>query len=300
MRYSATELRFQLPGFAGTNNVQDASRLNGPVVGNPSVAPESAMISNFDITDTGSAVTRDGSTKVYTGTPHSLDPNGSGYFVESTFKLLLPNYSAVSLCSLLAPTLPMSYAKCNYLTVCSNGVDIFIVENNIVSAFAVPTVEFKVSILPAQHIAFFGRRLYYAVGHVLYYSDADNIEQSDTRDPPFVFNAPITMVMPLDNGIVVGADKVYWIAGQIPEEMAKPNDTYDGTAVAGTDVVFDAKLFGGSGKIGMFTANDGICLCTDSGQIQNLTLSKIGFTAQQHGTAIIRKKNGCNQYLTWV
>jgi len=300
MRFSATELRFQLPGFAGTNNVQDAKRLNGPVVGNPSVAPESAMISNFDITDTKSAVTRDGNTKVYTGTPHSLDPNGSGYFVETTFKLLLPTYSAVSLCSLLAPTLPMSYAKCNYLTVCSNGVDLFMAQSNTIMQFMAPTAQFKVPILPAQHVAFFNRTLYYAVGNVLYPSDTDNIEQSDTRAPTFVFNAPITMVMPLDNGIVVGADKVYWLAGQVPEELTSLGDGYDGTAVAGTGVVFDASLFGGSGKIGMFTANNGICLCTNSGQIQNLTLNKIGFTAQQQGAAIIRKKNGCNQYLTWV
>jgi hypothetical protein len=300
MRYSSTELRFQLPGFAGTNNVQDASRLAGPAVGNPSVAPESAMISNFDITDTGSAATRPGNTQVYTGTPHSLDPNGSGYFVETTFKLLLPNYSAISLCSLSAPTLPMSYAKVNYLTVCSNGVDLFMAQADTIMQFLAPTAQFKEAIKPSQHVAFFNRTLYYAVSNVLYYSDADNIEQSDTRNPPFVFNAPITMVLPLDNGIVVGADNIYWLAGQIPEEMVSPGVAYKGTVIAGTGVVFDASLFGGNGKIGMFTANDGICLCTDSGQIQNLTLGKIGFTAQQHGAAIIRKRNGCNQYLTWV
>ena len=285
-----------IAGLAGTNNVQDAARLqieNG--------LAECAMISNFDVSDTYSAMTRQGKGMIYSGTPHSFDPNGSGYFVEGNyFKQLMPNYSAVILGTLKAPYLPMSYAPVNYMTVCSNGVDLFIVENGVVSAFKTPTANFKLPILPVQIVAFFSRRLYYAVGNVLYYSDADNIEQSDTRDDPFVFNKLITMVLALDNGIYVGADKVYWLAGKAPEDFQINGVAYDGGVVTGTGVAFDASLVGGTGKIGMFTATDGICIGTDSGQVQNLTLNKIAFADGHRGAALIRKSGDFNQYISWT
>jgi len=302
MRASASDMKFQVTGFAGTNNKQDAARLNGPVVGRPSANAECAMISNFDITDTLSATTRQGKSKIYSGTPHSFDPNGSGYFVEGNyFKQLLPDYTVFIFPGVLkAPYLPMSYTKVNYLMVCSNGIDLFIVENGVISAFRTPTATFKLPILPSQIVAFFGRRLYYVVGNVLYYSDADNIEQADTRDDPFVFNKPITMVLPLDNGIYVGADKVYWLAGRAPEDFQINGVAYDGGAVAGTGIAFDASMVGGTGKIGMFTATDGICLCTDGGQVQNLTLNKINFTDGHRGAALIRKSGDFNQYISWT
>jgi hypothetical protein len=287
-----------IAGFAGTDNVQDAARLkieNG--------LAGCAMISNYDISDTYSAITRQGTGKIYSGTPHSFDPNGSGYFVEGNyFKQLMPDYTVYTFpCVLKAPYLPMSYTKVNYLTVCSNSVDLFIIENGVISAFRTPTATFKEAIQAAQIVFFFGRRLYYVIGNVLYYSDADNIEQSDTRDDPFVFNKPIMMVLPLDNGIYVGADKVYWLSGQAPEEMTiPPGSGYDGAVVAGTGISFDASLVGGTGKIGMFTATDGICLGADNGQVQNLTLNKIAFTDGHRGAALIRKSGDFNQYISWV
>lgn len=287
-----------IAGFAGTDNVQDAARLQIK-----DGLAECAMISNFDISDTYSAITRQGTDLIYSGTPHSFDPNGSGYFVEGNyFKQLMPDYTVYTFPGVLkAPYLPMSYTKVNYLTVCSNSVDLFMIENGVISAFRTPTTNFKLPILPAQIVAFFGRRLYYAVGNVLYYSDADNIEQSDTRDDPFVFNKPITMVLPLDNGIYVGADKVYWLSGQAPEEMAiPPGSGYDGAVVAGTGISFDASLVGGTGKIGMFTATDGFCLGSDNGQVQNLTLNKIAFVDGHRGAALIRKSGDFNQYISWV
>jgi hypothetical protein len=205
----------------------------------------------------------------------------------------------------------MSYTPVNYMTVCSNGVDLFIVENGVVSAFSIPQPQFvlvnginmqlKTAILAAQIVAFYMRRLWYAVGPALYFSDADNIEQSDVRDDPFVFNKLITMVLPLDNGIYVGADKVYWLAGREPEEMTiPPGSGYDSTVVAGTGIAFDGNIAGGTGKIGMFTTTDGICLGADNGQVQNLTLNKIAFADGHRGAAIIRKSGDFNQYISWT
>lgn len=297
-------MEFMVSGFAGMDNLQDPARLKGPTVSEPTSVVESVQIVNFDITDTLSASTRQGVNKFYSGAPHSLDR--SGLFVEgSSLKLLLPDFSTVvTVCSLKSPSLPMSYTKVNYLTVCSNGVDLLIVQSGVAMPFLSPTANFKEAIQPAQIVAFYQRRLYYVVGAALYYSDADNIEQADTRDDPFVFNSPITMVLPLDNGIYVGADKVYWLAGRAPEEMTTPGVAYDGRAIFGTGITFDGSLVNGSGKVGMFTAADGVCICTDGGQIENITLKKIRFSNGHVGAALIKQNSGqqnnINQYISWV
>lgn len=295
---------FNISGFAGMDNLQDAARLKGPTASEPTSAAESVQIVNFDVSDTISASTRGGVSKFYSGTPHSI--HHSGLFVEgSSLKMLLPDFSTViTVCPLQSPSSPMSYAPVNYLTVCSNGVDLFMVQSGVITPFSAPTANFKEAIQPAQIVFYFGRRLYYAVGPALYYSDADNIEQADTRDNPFVFNKPITMALALDNGIYVGADKVYWLAGRTPEEMTTPGVAYDGTAIMGTGVTFDGSLVGGSGKVGMFTATDGICICSDGGQIENITLKKISFSNGHVGAALIKQRAGqqsnINQYISWV
>ena len=299
-------MEFKVSGFAGMDNLQDSARLKGPTVSEPTSDVESVQIVNFDITDTRSASTRQGVTKITSGAPHSWDPNGSGLFVDGNYlKLLLPDLSTVfTVCPLKSPSSRMSYTPVNYLTVCSNGVDLFMVQSGVVTPFATPAENFKEAIQPAQIVFFFGRRLYYAIGPVLYYSDADNIEQADTRDAPFVFNKPITMGMPLDNGIYVGADKVYWLAGRAPEEMTTPGVGYDGRAIPGTGITFDGSLVNGSGKVGMFTATDGVCICVDGGQIENVNLKKISFSNGHVGAALIKQNAGqqsnINQYISWV
>ena len=304
MRRSSSELEFEITGFGGMDNIEDAARLKGPVVGNPAGLAECAQIVNFDVNDSYSGTTRQGTSKIYTGVPHSLDPNGTGYFVDGSFKLLLPDYTSASLCSLKSPLNPMSYAPVNYLTVCSNSVDLFMAQAGVITPFSVPTENFKEAIQPAQIVFFFGRRLYYAVGNVLYYSDADNIEQADTRDAPFVFNSPITMGLPLDNGIYIGADKVYWLAGRAPEDFVINGIAYDGQVVKGTDVAIEGALANLSGKWGMFTAFDGVCLCSDNGQVNNLTLKKISFRNGQQGASLVKQSAGLlgniNQYISWV
>jgi hypothetical protein len=299
----------RITGFAGINNLQDKTRLKMPTIEQESPA-ECRNIVNTDISDTFSLSSRGGFSKVYTGVPHSFDPNGSGYFVDGTFKLLYPDatatlgYRTASLCSLLAPLNRMSYALCNYLTVCSNGVDLFMAQNGVIMPFLAPTEDFKIPIRPAQVVAFFKRRLYYAIGPALLCSDADNIEQSDTRDPKFEFNSNINMVMPLDNGIIVGADKIYWLAGRGAIELKNNGVAYDGQAVEGTDRVYDGALVGKASKWGAFRSTDGVCLCNDSGQVENVTLDTIIPQGGQSGTALIRENagqgNNINQYISWV
>jgi len=299
------DVQLEITGFAGMNNFEDAKRLKGPTVSSKSMTAECASIINADIDDTMAAILRQGVTLQHaTTTAHSLDPSGSGYYVDGTFNIINPDYSITPLYYLQNSVNKMSYTKVNYLTVCSNGVDLFMAQGPAIMQFTTPTALNKGPIKPATIVRHYQRRLWYAIGPMLFYSDPDNIEQRDTREKPFVFKAPIDMILPLDNGIYVGADKIYWLAGREPRQMSIPGVAYDMPAVAGTDRIFDGSLIKTGGKWGAFVATDGVCLCSDGGQITNVTMRKLLFSNGKYGSALIKKDAGVNgninQYITWV
>lgn len=301
-----------ITGFAGMNNLQDKRRLKGPVVSRDrsQYPAECREIVNCDITDSLAALLRPGKTLALAGTPHSLwstKDEKQAYFVDGTFKRLFTGipYTAVSLRSLAAPSIPLSYAEVNYLIACSNGVDLFLVQNGVASEFVFSSATFKEAVMAGHILAYFNRRLYVAVGNALYHTDADNIEALDERDDPFVFGSRINMVLPMENGVYVSADKVHWLAGRGPDEFAR-STAYEGRAVEGTGLAIDGALLAGpdfpiqNGPACIFTATDGICVGNDQGQVLNLTVDSLGFTAQQRGAALIRKNGEFNQYISWV
>jgi hypothetical protein len=107
------------------------------------------------------------------------------------------------------------------------------------------------------------------------------------------------MMLPLENGMYIGADKIYWLPGRAPEEFSS-NMVYDGQAIENTGVVVDGALLGGAGKTAVFTTTDGICIGTDGGQVTNETLSKVTFDNGHRGAALLRKSDKMNQYIAWV
>jgi len=300
-------------GFAGMNNLQDKRRLKGPVVSRDrsQYPAECRKIVNCDITDTLSALLRPGRSLALAGTPHSLwntKDETQAYFVDGAFKRLFAGtpYTAASLRALSAPSLPLSYAEINYLIACSNGVDLFLVENGVASDFVFSSADFKERVMAGHILAAFNRRLYVALDNALYHTDADNIEVLDERDDPFVFGSRISMVLPVGkNGMYVSADKTYWLSGRGPDEFT-PVEAYDIRAVEGTGLVIDGALLAEpdfpiqSGPACIFTTNEGICVGNDAGGVLNLTSDTLGFPEQSRGAALIRKQGDFNQYISWV
>jgi hypothetical protein len=305
-------MQITISGFAGMNNLQDKRRLGGPKVGKQRAPAECREIVNCDITDSLAALRRGGYSPALAGSPHSLwntPDETQAYFVDGTFKRLFagsPNYTAASLRALAAPTFPMSYAPVNYLIACSNGIDLFLIENGFTSDFVFSSAEFKEAVMAGHILAYFNGCLYVAVGNALYRTDPYDIQRLDERDDPFVFGEMITMVLPCGkNGMYVGADKVHWLSGRGPDEFT-PSDAYDGTVIEGTGLVLDGALLAEkdfpiqSGDAVIFTCADGICVGNDQGQVFNLTSDSLSFTAQQRGAALIRKNGEFNQYISWV
>lgn len=288
------------PGFVGMNNVQDAARLKKPTRDNPFL--EAADLVNVDVTDTFSVRRRVGMSKVYTGTPDSVWSNGREmYFVEGgCLKRFWPASKTASIVRVLAaPSLPMSYCQINYVTVCSNGVDLFLIENGVASDFQFSSKTFKEEVVAGHVLSLFNRRLYIGVGNVLYFTDADEVERLDERDDPFVFNSRITMIRPLENGMYVSAEETFWLAGAGPDEFIMKS-AHELPALEGTDVAGDNQLIGSDqmpGRFAMWTTEDGICLGLDNGIVQDLTSDRVSFTSKGRGMAAIVKSSGLNQYI---
>jgi hypothetical protein len=289
-----------ITGFSGINNAQDAARLKGPSIGSPAPADCTEMV-NVDITDTLSVARRTGTTKRYSGTPKDIWANADGteiYFTEGGYlKRLLPGNTAVNIRALTS-TEPMNYTQVNYLTVCSNGVDLFMVQNGVSMEFSATSKRFKESVQAGHCLAYFNRRLYIGVGNVLWYTDADDIQRLDERDDPMVFNGRIRMILPLESGMFVMADKVYWLAGLSPLEFTL-RTAYAKTAVTGSGVVTDGFPLGVNGKVALFWAG-GICEGREGGQVINHTADTITATQQERGAAVVRTTGTMTQYLVWI
>lgn len=289
------------PGFVGMNNVQDPARLKGPTRDNPYI--EAADLVNVDVTDTYSVRRRSGKVGIYNGTPDSAWSNGREmYFVEGDYlKRFLPGPppTATLIRRLSAPHLPMSYCQVNYITVCSNGIDLFLIENGVASDFQFLSETFKEAVVAGHILAYFNRRLYIGVCNAVYYTEAEEIERLDERDDPFVFNSRITMIRPLQNGIYVSAEETYWLEGASPDEFVM-RSAYERPAIEGTDVLGDTQIVGIDevpGSFAMWTTDAGVCLGLDNGMVKNLTLNKVSITARDRGRASIVERGGLNQYI---
>jgi hypothetical protein len=200
----------------------------------------------------------------------------------------------------------MSYAQVNYLTACSNGIDLFLIENGVAVEFAFSSETFKEAVLAGHMLACFNRRLFVAVDNALYYTDADDIQRLDERDDPIAFDSRINMVLPVGhNGMYVSADKVYWLRGRGADEFSI-EVACEGQAVERTGLAIDGALLAEpdfpiqSGPAAIFTTTLGICVGNDAGGVINLTQDSLGFTAQSRGAALIRKNGEFNQYISWV
>jgi len=87
--------------------------------------------------------------------------------------------------------------------------------------------------LPAGRILrYFGSRLYSVSSNVVWYSDVYSPALCSPMRNYVMFNAPITLFEPCEDGIFLAADETYWLGGDI--ESAAPKIVLPTTAVFGS------------------------------------------------------------------
>lgn len=145
--------------------------------------------------------------------------------------------------------------------------------------------------MPAGSIVrFYNSRLISVSGNVLFYSKAYALGLHNPADHFIQFPSPITLCMPVQNGVYVTADQTYWLKGELAETELIPALPYGG--VAGSDVVALEE------NAVYWMSSRGMMKGDDDGNIKALTEANNAMSPAAFGASIHREQGGVRQLLT--
>lgn len=287
--------------FRGVNNLLPDTKL---------VTPEGAWLRsavNVDIKPGGNIGRRRGFALTIAGAAaHSLWSSGSGmgYYADgSALYRVRPGDSGLArelVRDDLTPGPRLSYAQVRDWAYYSNGIERGILRDGSSSPDWGPlpnmlderSPAYRWRPMPAGSIVrHYKGRLLVVRGTVLYISEpfAPNV-YSPTRGY-IAFSAPITLVMPLDSGLFVCADKTYWLTGDLSQGMdvALPYG-----AVAGTD----APTIDGKGW--MWTSLRGVVRGNPDGSATNMQEKQLAISPGTAGAMLLREFDGMRKAVSAV
>jgi len=117
----------------------------------------------------------------------------------------------------------------------------------------------------------------------------------------FEFPERIREVMPVEDGIWIGSDKLYYLSGEQPDEFKRTTKEHikivEGTSsiVSGSYVHIDNTPIGYKWLV---TSDLGIFILFNQGMTINLTSQNVEIERASSGTALFLRSKGTNQYLS--
>ncbi len=272
---------------------------------------------NIDIDHTGGHGQRDGQTLRYAGTQHSLDPRGSGLYVEGSVlkKLASALTSGTTLLSLTSNN-TMDYSTGAGMTFFTNRFDIGYYKDSVAQLFAFPATPTGMSgdgtyrygyeikyyeVMPAgQLIEHFNGHLYVAKGSEMYCSLPMGFQLFDTRNKKKRFKGYIKLMASVDDGMFVSdSTSIYWLSGGRPEDLTM-RKVADYPAIQGAYIQGERSVAGDGikEKIVYFLTTKGIGVGTSGGSFTNVTYRKYQLSGTpQYGSALLRESNGIPQFI---
>ena len=181
-----------------------------------------------------------------------------------------------------------------------NGTTTFIVAS--ITTAILPLVSFNKYPAPkGQIVKFAHNRAFVAEGNTLWFSDPYSYHWFDLHTNYFSFNEPIKGIMPVEGGIWVAADKLYYLIGKDTDkmrmEMKEPVEMVVGTSVR----IPGAYVFIENTPIGykwLITTDKGIYILFNDGIALNMTEKNYTFPEADSGAAAFVQKDGINRYLS--
>ena len=274
---------------------------------------------NIDISDSGNISKRDGYTKIKAGKAHSLFSTvsdtycvidgvllrnfqvelGSGYdtqlhYLELQNKIYFTSTSHTGIIDgdTIVPWKPED--KDNFLQI-SSWEDQFGNEYGAINH----KPSFYADGPQGQLIAGLGGRIYIAVGDTVLFSEP--MAPIWWKGQGITFNSRVTALMPVESGMWICADALYYFAGLDPSQF-KANKLevckgIEGTAVKtpGDRVPIDKSP---AGDTWLFTTSNGILALKDNGFIANLSESKYELPYDRLGSSGFIETGGINRYVT--
>lgn len=155
----------------------------------------------------------------------------------------------------------------------------------------------------ADEIAYYRGRIYLAAGPYLWATELYLYDHVDPTRNFLQFEAPITMLAPVEDGIFVGTERaVYFLSGSFTKGMPRQKLLNAG-AVRGSAVTAAASLIGGQqgpapeGSGVMFLTPSGICAGLPGGSLINRTSGRVEFPAAAEAAALYRDDSGATSYV---
>ena len=161
---------------------------------------------------------------------------------------------------------------------------------------------FNLSPPPNGHlISYFNDRVYIASEEILYYSNPFMYEHFNLKSSYMYFPERIKLIMPVENGIWIASDKIYFLSGKTPENMSlyekEPVRAVEGSA----QKISGAYIFINNTPLGykwLFTTDKGIFVAFNDGVLLNLTERSVSFPKSNEGSSLFMQKNGINKYIS--
>lgn len=200
-------------------------------------------------------------------------------------------------------TLPMSYVEVNNKIYYTNGIVIGYVQNGESYQLKEPA-ETGRSKLPAGHIIeYYHGRLYTAKGNVIYYSDAMNLEQIQTRKNFIQLNSRIAMLKAVRDGLYTADGSIKFLSGMIPNEFSV-NILSNYNVIENTAVRMDGSYLNlGNpidGKVIYMATERGFAIGMNGGQFINLTSKYYSDINGARGSGVYITEQDKNKYLVII
>lgn len=144
-------------------------------------------------------------------------------------------------------------------------------------------------------------RMYIAKDNVLYYSEPFQYDLFNLAENFIVFPERIKIVCPVEDGIWIGSDRLYYLSGDSPDKFRKDNKEYV-KVVEGTEVRFSGSyLHIENTPVGykwIISSNLGVFILFNQGLVINTTEAFYNIDRADTGSAIFIQNKGMNRYLS--
>ena len=136
---------------------------------------------------------------------------------------------------------------------------------------------------PGSAIAHHGGRLLVAVGQALIYSEPFTPHLRDPARGFEMFPAPITCIAAVERGVVVVADKTYWVAGGFPAQEVRAVLEYGAPA--------QQPVLRPDGSVQWMSAR-GVAVCSKDGEIKNVQEERMALQVAGEAATFFRESDG--------
>lgn len=171
-----------------------------------------------------------------------------------------------------------------------------------ITSLSTPLRLFNIDSAPKGHIVrYYKGRLFIAQDNILWYSEPFQYEFFRLNSNYIEFPTRISEVMPVEDGIWVGADRLYYISGDNPSNFKRVvKETIrvvEGTSckISGSYIRIDNTPIGYKWLV---STNLGIFVLFNQGMVINLTSEHIALDQADSGTAMFIQDSGLNQYIS--